>query len=87
MGKCAHLNSEDWICMLHSYCCSYLYAAGTTDGLCSMSGDGSALWREVCHDAEFSGYCVMAVCESQPSLVAVGNLRGTIKLLSIPNEG
>ena len=73
--------------MLYSYRCSYLYAASTTDCLCSTHGDGSAHWSEVCHDAEFSGYCVLAVCESQPSLVAIGNLKGTIKLLSVSDEG
>ena len=89
MGKYTHLDSENWICacIRHSSCCSYLYAAGTTDAMCTTRGDGTSVWREVCHDAEFSGYCVLAVCESQPSLVAIGNLKGTIKLLSISDGG
>ena len=39
------------------------------------------------HDTEFSGYCVMSVCESQPNLVAIGNLKGLVKLFSISDEG
>ena len=68
-------------------CYRYLYAASISDTLHTTSGDGSDLWREIDYDAEFSGYCILSVCESQPNLVSIGNLKGSLKLLSLSDAG
>lgn len=67
--------------------CSYLYAANVTDSLFSLPTVGSEPWREICHDVDYSGYCVLAVCEFHPHLVSMGNLKGSIKLLTISDSG
>ena len=77
--------------MLYSFSterCSYLYAANITDSLFSLpTTGGSEPWRKISHDAEYSGYCVLAVCEFHPHILSMGNLKGSIKLLSISNAG
>lgn len=72
---------------INIYHCSYLYSAVVGDDLYLTCGAGSECWREVHYDAQFSGYCVMSVCEAQPSVVAIGNLKGCIKLLTFSDKG
>ena len=67
--------------------CSCLYVASVTDSLFSLPTGGPGPWRELSHDTAYSGYCVLAVCESHPHLLSIGNLKGSIKLLNISDAG
>ena len=67
--------------------CSCLYAASVTDSLFSLPAGGSESWKELSYDTEYSGYCVLAVFESHPHLMCMGNLKGSVKLLNISKAG
>ena len=67
--------------------CSCLYVASVTDDLFSLPTGDPGPWRELSYDTAYSGYCVLAVCESHPHLISIGNLKGSIKLLNISDTG
>jgi hypothetical protein len=66
---------------------SCLYVASVTDSLLSQPPGGCEPWRELSHDTAYSGYCALAVCESRPHLLSMGNLKGSVKVLNISDTG
>lgn len=52
----------------------------------SVKSTFACQWRETSKDSSFSGYCVIAFSDSL-SVLALGNLKGFIKLLQLSEDG
>lgn len=45
------------------------------------------MWSEVHRDSQFSGYSVGAVSPHGSRILALGNIRGTLKLMELEENG
>ena len=64
-----------------SHLCRVLYATDLSE-----LSEPSLSWRELGRDARFAGYCTMAVCPAL-GVVALGNLRGEVKVQALDEKG